>query len=91
MAGGSIIGLMKLVGEFTNIKLLFTKKILLSTQNMENMWMRAKRKLRWQFGTSEDVFPSYLHELLWRNRFQNHDLFGAFLACVTQQQRTRGR
>jgi transposase-like protein len=55
------------------------------TQNVENMWMRAKRKLRRQFGTSEDLFPSYLHEFLWRNRFQNNNLFGAFLACVTQQ------
>jgi hypothetical protein len=29
MAGGPIIGLMKLMGEFTNIKLLFIKKFLL--------------------------------------------------------------
>jgi hypothetical protein len=43
------------------------------TQNVENMWMRAKRKLRRQFGTSEDLFPSYLHEFLWRNRFQNNN------------------
>jgi len=27
------------------------------TQNVENMWMRAKRKLRRQFGTSRECFP----------------------------------
>ena len=34
-------------------------------QNVENMWMRAKRKLRWQFGTSDDLFPYYLHKFIW--------------------------
>jgi transposase-like protein len=36
------------------------------TQNIENMWMHAKRKLK-QFGTSRALFPSYLHEFLYRN------------------------
>jgi len=31
------------------------------TQNVENMWMRAKRKLRRQFGTSRELFPSCIN------------------------------
>lgn len=31
-------------------------------QNIENMWMRAKRKLKRQFGSSRELFASYLHE-----------------------------
>ena len=41
------------------------------TNNIENTWMRAKRKLKRQFGTSEELFPSYLAEFLWRNRYRN--------------------
>jgi hypothetical protein len=53
------------------------------TENVENMWMRAKRKLRRQFGTSRALFPSYLHEFVYRNRFRGQDLFGVFLAALT--------
>jgi len=28
---------------------------------VENMWIRAKQKLKRQFGNSRDLFPSYLH------------------------------
>uniref|UniRef100_A0A0L8GWY5 ISXO2-like transposase domain-containing protein n=1 Tax=Octopus bimaculoides TaxID=37653 RepID=A0A0L8GWY5_OCTBM len=28
------------------------------TQNIENLWMRLKRKLRWQFRTSDELFSS---------------------------------
>ena len=34
------------------------------TQNVENLWMRVKRKLRRQFGTSETLFTSHLHEFV---------------------------
>ena len=34
------------------------------TQNVENMWMRLKRKLRQQFGTSEALFQSHLREFV---------------------------
>ena len=41
------------------------------TQNIENTWMRAKRKLKRQFGTTRSLFPSYMHEFLLRNRFSH--------------------
>jgi transposase-like protein len=55
------------------------------TQNVENMWMRVKRKLRKQFGTSAALFTSYLHEFIWRNRFRQSNIFGAFLRCLRGQ------
>ena len=42
------------------------------TQNIENTWQRAKRKLNAQYGTSRDLFPSYLSEFLWRNKFKEN-------------------
>ena len=53
------------------------------TENVENMWMRAKRKLRRQFGTSRALFPSYLHEFVYRNRFRGQELFGVFMSTLT--------
>jgi transposase-like protein len=45
------------------------------TNNCENMWMRAKRKLKYQFGTSDAYFASYLDEFVWRSfHKQNHFL-----------------
>ncbi|GAB1604318.1 hypothetical protein Ahia01_000713200 [Argonauta hians] len=55
------------------------------TQSIENTWMRAKRKIRRQFGTSQRLFPSYLNEFLWRNRFRDGNLFFHFLVCVIEQ------
>lgn len=52
------------------------------TQNVENMWMRAKRKLRRQFGTSRQHFTSYLHEFLFRTAFRGEDVFVAFLRLL---------
>ncbi|CAI9725412.1 XP_029639225.1uncharacterized protein LOC115214241 [Octopus vulgaris] len=37
-------------------------------QIIENTWMRAKRKLKKQCGTSDALFSSYLHEFLWKNK-----------------------
>lgn len=53
------------------------------TQNVENMWMRAKRKIRQQYGTSEALFESYLSEFLWRNSVGNRDVFATFLQCIS--------
>jgi transposase-like protein len=55
------------------------------TQKVENMWMRAKHKLRRQFGTSRALFPSYLHEFVWRNQFREKNVFAEFLICIGQQ------
>ena len=54
------------------------------TQNVENMWMRAKHKLRRQFGTSRDLFPSYIHEFVFRNLLKNSDVFSEFVVAVTE-------
>jgi hypothetical protein len=43
------------------------------TQNIENMWMRVKRKLRRQLGTSRALFKTYLSEFGWRNFHRNDD------------------
>ena len=52
------------------------------THNIENTWFRSKRKLRRQCGTSQELFPSYLAEFLWRNRFPKRHHFAEFIACV---------
>ena len=54
------------------------------TQNVENMWMRAKRKLKRQFGTSRALFPSYLHEFMFRNQFRDQDLFPNFIIAIAE-------
>ncbi|KAK7507258.1 hypothetical protein BaRGS_00001193 [Batillaria attramentaria] len=57
------------------------------TNNIENTWMRAKRKLKRQFGTSEVLFPSYLAEFLWRSRYRNDQqyYFSHLLTCIREQ------
>ena len=54
------------------------------TQNIENMWMRAKRKLKRQFGTSQALFPSYLQEFAYRNQFRHQELFGCVLMSISE-------
>lgn len=54
------------------------------TQNIESVWMRAKRKLRRQGGTSRDLFPSYLDEFIFRNAFHDSDIFSSFLICLRE-------
>jgi hypothetical protein len=46
-----------------------------SSQNIENMWMRVKPKIRRQFGTSRALFQTYLSEFRWRNFHRNDDKF----------------
>lgn len=55
------------------------------TQNIENTWMRAKRKVKRQFGTSRNLFHTYIFEFLWRNKFRNRrSCFGDFLVSVSE-------
>lgn len=55
------------------------------TQNVENLWMRAKRKLKRQFGTSPNLFGSYLQEFMWRNKISGEPEFPNFLKCIVEQ------
>ena len=52
------------------------------TQIVENMWMRVKRKLKRGFGTSRNLFPSYLSKFQWRSNFHDH-VFEQFLIAIT--------
>ncbi|XP_072379845.1 uncharacterized protein [Diabrotica undecimpunctata] len=55
------------------------------TQTIESVWMRSKKKLRRQCGTSRALFQSYLHEFMWREHMKNKDEFVEFLICVSEQ------
>jgi hypothetical protein len=52
------------------------------TQNIENMWMRVKSKLRRPFGTSRALFQTYLSEFRWGNFHRNDDKFNARMCCI---------
>lgn len=54
------------------------------TQNIEGMWAHAKRKLRYQFGTSRQLFPTYLDEFVWKKAHPERK-FANFLQCITEQ------
>lgn len=53
------------------------------TQTIESLWSRVKRKFKRQYGTSQALFPSYVHEFMWRNSHKNH--FSAILIWIAQQ------
>ena len=57
------------------------------TQNVENMWIRAKRKLKRQFGTSQGLFDSYLEEFTFKGIGNtNFNIFTRFfLSCRTER------
>jgi len=44
----------------------------------------SKRKLRRQFGTSHALFPSYLHEFVFRSRFRGQDMFHIILKTIAE-------
>jgi len=52
------------------------------TQNVENLWWRAKRKIRRQQGTSRELFTSYLHEFIFRNSLRDKDIFVEMINCI---------
>ncbi|KAL8589178.1 hypothetical protein ACOMHN_052516 [Nucella lapillus] len=51
-------------------------------QEMLVLWCTIKRKLRRQFGTTRELFPSYLHEFMFRNRFRDDDMFRVMLRAI---------
>ena len=47
------------------------------TNSIEAMWSNAKSKLRNMRGTSQDLFPTYIDEFIWKrqhNSFQFQNL-----------------
>ena len=57
------------------------------TQSIESLWKRAKKKLRNQSGTSQELFPSYLKEVMWRENYckaENKDCFPSFVRLIAE-------
>lgn len=52
------------------------------TENMKNMWMKVKQKFRKQFGTSRNLFPTFLWEFQWREDHKHVDMFDALICCL---------
>jgi len=52
------------------------------TQNIEGLWMQAKRKLRYQSGTSRQLFGSYLSAIQWRFSHKTN-IFENFLGLLS--------
>jgi len=49
-----------------------------NTQAAEGLWLQAKRKLRYQSGTSRALFPSYLDAFQWRFSHKIHPFWATF-------------
>ena len=52
------------------------------TQNIEGLWMHAKRKLRYQSGTSRALFETYLSAFQWRFCHKDN-IFGNYLCLLS--------
>ena len=52
------------------------------TQNAENSWKNAKMRNKRQHGTHRAMLGSYLCEWMWRQRYQNDDLFDQILSDI---------
>ena len=57
------------------------------TNSVEGYWSCVKRQMRRQgvMNTTNDLFPTYLLESLWRKRFSGEDLFEKLLSCISEQ------
>ena len=54
------------------------------TQNIENTWKHAKRKLKRGNGTSKEVFDRYLLEYIWRKKYDHGMAFSSFVNHIAQ-------
>ncbi|KAK0064328.1 hypothetical protein Bpfe_005987 [Biomphalaria pfeifferi] len=54
------------------------------TTNVEKLWMRAKRLLRRQFGSSTIQFSTSVNEFLFRNSIGDGHIFGAVLIAIAE-------
>lgn len=57
------------------------------TQGIESTWVQAKRMMRREgvMATSNDLFPTYLPEFLWRRKFADQDPFTTILDHIQEQ------
>jgi hypothetical protein len=53
------------------------------TQSIEGLWMQIKRKLRYQSGTSRELFKSYIAEFQWRYSHKDNT-FGQYLDLLSE-------
>ena len=56
------------------------------TQSIESLWKKAKKKLRNQSGTNENLLPSYLKEFMWRQNVchvKNKNVFSCILSEIS--------
>ncbi|KAK6986967.1 hypothetical protein BgiMline_016639 [Biomphalaria glabrata] len=54
------------------------------TKNVEKMWMRAKRLLEKQFGTTTVQFSTCLNEFIFRNSIKKEHIFGTVLVAIAE-------
>lgn len=54
------------------------------TQSVEGMWSHAKKKLRYQNGTTIDYFEGYLSEFMFRKRFGSNNIFNQILYSIAR-------
>ena len=54
------------------------------TQNVESLWSQVKRKLKYQYSTTEDMLEGYFFEFIWRKRMriQGNNSFGYLLGTM---------
>ncbi|KAK6986965.1 hypothetical protein BgiMline_016637, partial [Biomphalaria glabrata] len=52
--------------------------------NVEKMWMRAKRFLEKQFGTTTVQFSTCLNEFIFRNSIKKEHIFGTVLVAIAE-------
>eukprot|EP00117_Sycon_ciliatum_P045723 scpid64543/ scgid32830/ len=58
------------------------RRVSIHTQNVKNMWSRAKFMLSMQVWTQDTAFAPYLDEFMWRERFAQEDRKGVRVAFV---------